>query len=1730
MENKILLGKCYIGDGENLLFLTYEDLGKRVSELLLMKDDGSIEFLLNDYKSPANEKLYFHPEHQIEAVFRIRNGCDKTVYFTDNYNDIRSFTVNSLHNYLPQYVLDQPNYRHYALASKFRLMKMYDGKKSPVIDDIEVIEGGSLDSGSCNLAIQYLDADFNPTQFIETTEPVILYVDNQDTNFQNIRGSNNNTLDYQNFGKTKKSIKLEISNLDKNYAYIRVAAIFATSGNGLVNKVLCTNEISIKDKVTCIINDSTLITELTELEVQAYNYPIYRAKTIEQIDNTLVLGNTKDKQIDWCKLQKYASKIKSSLTFEQVDLNKVINNESRDDVRNDFKSAVSNLKQTGYMPGEVYSYGIVYQFADGYESPAYHIPCTPNPDFNRTGAIIPRECENTFYEPRDCTANYWGIDGNGISLEGKKVRHHQFPFRHKVSKDLLIERNNKLTKVKKSKYYFYIQFRKKAYPRVQMESDISPFGFVGTNLKNVRFYNGQYYQDVNCTSTVDIDTNPLSSPGYKTPGDLTYGSDLSYSYYSRFKSKFNTIKLIIRLRYNDGTVEAFDYEVSANDLLKPIDKNGKYDVWGIKYDVPDNGKDLESVTIVELPQAVFEEGEEEDSDRKLKVTWLTTGDRSRARERCPEEDDSNDANAKYCIDYLKFYFINRENRDFSDGKGFLTNYENSGMEHNYIYKNGSINLSYGQQSTDFNTSSVHMYGSTPYPARSTDSKKLLSYINPCPIIYKVDYEDIIDERRFTSDIMGIQFTNIQKPVLEDYILDETGNNIDNQIVGYRIVRHKRDDFNKTILDSAILTPVIKDSVNTTDHKYSASGLLYPLFKANDVVANDTTKRVESNIFGVIHPEHKFNKLEIPNDCKVVVEGFYYPRGDTFNDINYSMVSSKNQELWITEDVQEGTTYDKSSKRGEVDYDGWQLNIYNKHIYIKYGNRYAREIAEQLSQFENAESNEVFYLDGLTYKEIDETSVFNLSADNKIGFIKFKTTNPISLLAYNKKYDNIKINNAFGLKLDYGTSGLPIYPYVKFQKHVSDPYGNFENLEYYPDTPIQRFPLSGSLASCTVFNGDTYISPLKYRNTVFYDNRTRKREKKDGIWQIVLGGIGIVGGAVITIFAGPVGIAAIAANVALVNSGIKLNIAKNVYTSLYNQGLGKTLDDVWTTEMIKNKNPKDDEIQWLSESFDSFWFESSINMNWRNGFTFNLSDFEDPLNGYGLTDTKKYLLDKLTAADTQRNNNRVYLGFAQSELYELNKDYQRRNQQKKYFILSRYYDCCATCKEVHPLRMYYSQQSYQEERVDNYAIFLPNNYVDIPGEQGEITKVITFNKNLAVLCTEGVFVMPKKYQERVVDQIVSYIGTGEMFSIPAMALSEDNSGRNGGCTSQWAVIRTPAGIIFPSVNEESIFLLTIAGEYRQSPQLFPISDNGMNTWFNEKLKLDTNYDNPSNPSKTGYIAVYDETKDRVIITKKDPYIEYDEEGNKIVTERGFTISYSLKDKSWISFHSYIPNMYISSYNGMYSWLYNDKSVDIWQHGVEGSYQTFYDKYYPFIVEYVSKSKSLETTVWDNVQFNTIANKHTEEGFVDDRDTTFNMVIYYNSRQCTNLKRLIPKNNLDQERNFFTDYIDTFNGADIVIERKEKDWYLNYIRDAVIEHNSPIWINNIPSNNEWMSSNNLNGWIDKSLNQNVFGFKEWYDDEPFRDKFIIQRYIFNDANKSNIQLVVSYNIDNKTVSLE
>ena len=41
------------------------------------------------------------------------------------------------------------------------------------------------------------------------------------------------------------------------------------------------------------------------------------------------------------------------------------------------KNPISSFSLTGYMPDEVYSFGIVYVTKDGTKSPAYHIPGVP---------------------------------------------------------------------------------------------------------------------------------------------------------------------------------------------------------------------------------------------------------------------------------------------------------------------------------------------------------------------------------------------------------------------------------------------------------------------------------------------------------------------------------------------------------------------------------------------------------------------------------------------------------------------------------------------------------------------------------------------------------------------------------------------------------------------------------------------------------------------------------------------------------------------------------------------------------------------------------------------------------------------------------------------------------------------------------------------------------------------------------------------------------------------------------------------------------------------------------------------------------------------------------------------------------------------------------------------------------------------------------------------------------
>ena len=136
--------------------------------------------------------------------------------------------------------------------------------------------------------------------------------------------------------------------------------------------------------------------------------------SIEQFENRLIFGNIQGKNVNFCKLQKYASLITADCVVQEVEHNRLTDGNAKDPL-------VRQHNGVGYMPGETYSFGIIYIFDDGTLSPVYHIP-GKNPTaggvvYERIGGedIYPMSpshpvTETTYTSRESCGGNndYWG--------------------------------------------------------------------------------------------------------------------------------------------------------------------------------------------------------------------------------------------------------------------------------------------------------------------------------------------------------------------------------------------------------------------------------------------------------------------------------------------------------------------------------------------------------------------------------------------------------------------------------------------------------------------------------------------------------------------------------------------------------------------------------------------------------------------------------------------------------------------------------------------------------------------------------------------------------------------------------------------------------------------------------------------------------------------------------------------------------------------------------------------------------------------------------------------------------------------------------------------------------------------------------------------------------------------------------------------------------------------------
>ena len=715
-----------------------------------------------------------------------------------------------------------------------------------------------------------------------------------------------------------------------------------------------------------------------------------------------------------------------------------------------------------------------------------------------------------------------------------------------------------------------------------------------------------------------------------------------------------------------------------------------------------------------------------------------------------------------------------------------------------------------------------------------------------------------ETRIYSSEVFGIQFSGIDLPPAT-----ETGGE---QIVGYYIVRNERTETEKTILDSAVLVPSV------TNDKYISHGLLFPEFTG--------ASRISDRVYGMIHPEHKFNNKKYPEFTEMIQEG-------QFEVIDRKKSKSRYR------DIQEGTSYDPSVHKsgGGKDEDGWSLKAITRDNITEYKKIYTG------FNFIQDDIEDVFYLDALQSRNIEDDSatVYNVSGDNKVGMLHLKEDNDTS------------IENKL--------------PYVYLKRPVADSYSTFRSLPYYKTSiNMHNFfledgtedPNSGDVVE---FNGDTFVTPMRYVNTMWWDNRLARRSGKTSVWNYIIGAILVVVGAVLLIFGGAgalvigAGIAVIGGGALFVSSGVKKDALVRAYYDEYDKGLRETTLDSWVSYEYQGlpcqgygrnncDTPEDDEIEWIADAVTDMWFESQVNISLRYGMLSGVPTFLDApgrvetgndfmeqayehfgiykqrdVSIYPFTKLDRHVMEKLLTFNPEREDSREYIGHPLGEWYDINPDYNRINKQKSFFHLPIEYDCCSECQEDFPHRVHYSEQSFQEELTDNFRVFLPNNYRDIEGETGRITDLFRIKNNIYIHTEEGLWHQPQNFQERVTGDIVSFLGTGGYFSIPPRKILDDNK-TSGGTKHREATLKTKHGVFFVSENEKKIYKF-------DGNQLEAISDLGMTNWFKENLNirlLDDYYrangneypydDNPSNPFGTGFISTYDTKKERLIFTKKD----------------------------------------------------------------------------------------------------------------------------------------------------------------------------------------------------------------------------------------------------------------------
>ena len=346
---------------------------------------------------------------------------------------------------------------------------------------------------------------------------------------------------------------------------------------------------------------------------------------------------------------------------------------------------------------------------------------------------------------------------------------------------------------------------------------------------------------------------------------------------------------------------------------------------------------------------------------------------------------------------------------------------------------------------------------------------------------------------------------------------------------------------------------------------------------------------------------------------------------------------------------------------------------------------------------------------------------------------------------------------------------------------------------------------------------------------------------------------------------------------------------------------------------------------------SFYCESSYNIALRQAFNNKEGDFW-PHVSTGIPD------------DWFQQS---FVPIAQDNTYYYNVTYSKQNKEN-YFSHLPVDWTQQLCYTNYPFRAIYSdrQQSFSDNKVNSWLIYRPISFFDFPQNYGDLVSldgiqnraVLARFENKSLLYNTLLTVDTSNPQ-------AAYLGNDTLFrSAPPIDFAETDLGYVG--SQNKMLLKIPQGQISVDAKRGQVFL--ISGNQATDLSAF---GSGLNRFFTDHLAFeilryfpDADVDNHFNG--IGLHGVYDSKYDRVIISKLDyiplnKNIKYDSVNREFYLEtivanitvstkvyltdaeyfcnKSWTLSFNMNTKSWISFHSYIPNFYIAENNFFYSGL-------------------------------------------------------------------------------------------------------------------------------------------------------------------------------------------------------------------